>query len=53
MMSINVELRQWFTNFYDEKSSDGAVKSEIMPNQQLAKELHKPIIRKSETQKVH
>ena len=53
MMSINVELRQWFTNFYGEKSSGGAVKSEIMPNQQLAKELHKPIIRKFETQKVH
>ena len=35
--------------FFDRKSSDGAMKSEIMPNQQLAEELHKTIIRKSES----
>ena len=37
--------------FFDKKScgsnsSGGAVKSEIMSNQELAEELHKPIIRK-------
>ena len=31
---------------FDEKTSGGAVKREIMLNQQLAQELHKPIIRK-------
>ena len=29
-----------------DKNSEGAIKSEIMSNQQLAYELHKPIIRK-------
>ena len=38
---------------FDKKSSDfntsgGAVKNETMPNQQLAEELHKAIIRKFE-----
>ena len=37
-MDINVDLFQWFT-------SGGAVKSEIMPNQQVTVELHKPIIK--------
>ena len=31
-------------NFFDKKSKDSAIKS--MSNQQLANELHKPIIRK-------
>ena len=34
--------------FFDKK-----IKIEIMPNQHLAKELHKPIIRKFEQWKVH
>ena len=38
---------------FDEKTSGGAVKREIMLNQQLAQELHKPIIRKFEKRKVH
>ena len=38
---------------FDEKTSGGAVKREIMLNEQLAQELHKPIIRKFEKQKVH
>ena len=33
--------------------SGGAVRSEIMPSQQLAKELQKPIIRKFEKRKVY
>ena len=34
--------------FFDKKSSDSGVKSEIMSNQQLTEELHKPIIKKIE-----
>ena len=33
--------------------SGGAVKSEIVQNQKLAEELHKPIIRKFEKRKLH
>ena len=35
---------QWFTIFFDKKSAGSGAKS--MPNQQLANELHKQIIRK-------
>ena len=35
------------------KKVDGAVKSEIMSKQELAEELHKPIITKFEKRKVH
>ena len=38
---------------FDKKSSGSGVKSIIMPNQKLAEELHKPIIRKFEKQKVY
>ena len=37
----------------DKKSSGGAVKSGIIPNQQLAEELHKTIIRKFEKRKIY
>ena len=36
----------------DKNASSGAVKSGIMPNQELAGELHKPIIWKFEKRKV-
>ena len=55
-MDINGELIQWFISFSNNavKSSAGsAVKSEIMLNQQLAEELHKPIIRNFKKRKVH
>ena len=44
--------------FFDKQTSGantsgGAVKSEIMSNQELSEELHKPIIRKFEKRKVH
>ena len=39
--------------FFDKKTSGGAVKSKTMSNQQLHKELHKPIIKIFETRKVH
>ena len=38
--------------FFVKKNSGGAVKSEIMSNQELGKELYKAIIRKFEKQKV-
>ena len=34
--------------FFDKKAAGGAVKSETMQNKELAKELHKPIIRNYE-----
>ena len=43
-------------NFFDKKSantSDGAVKSEIWSKQELANELHKPIIKKFKKRKVY
>ena len=38
--------------FLDKKILGGAVKSEIMSNQQSAEELHKPVTRKSEKMKI-
>ena len=39
--------------FFGKKTSGRAIKNEIKPNEQLAKELHKPIIRKFEKRKVY
>ena len=39
--------------FFDKNTSGGVIKSEIMSNKELAKELHKLIIRKFEKQKVY
>ena len=38
---------------FDKKTSVGAVKNENISNQELAEQLHKPIIRKFEKQKVY
>ena len=46
-------LASMFYNFFDKKASDGAIRNEIMPNKESAKELHKPIIRKLEKRKVY
>ena len=45
------DLTPWFMDFFDKKTSGantsgGAVKSEIMVNQQLAEKLYKKIFRK-------
>ena len=45
-------------NFFDKKSSganisSGTTESKIMPNQQLAEESHKAIIKKMEKRKIH
>ena len=39
--------------FLEKKSHAGAVKNWIIPSQELAEELHKPVIRKSEKRKVY
>ena len=39
--------------FFDEKASGSGIKTENMSDQQLAEELHKPIIRKFKKRKVH
>ena len=38
-------------NFFDEKSTGSGMKNQITQNQQLAEELHKPIIRKFQKEK--
>ena len=39
--------------FLDKKTSDGTVKNEIISNKELAEELHKTIIRKSNKRNIH
>ena len=42
------------SKFFDKKSATGdGIKNEIMLKQELAEELHKPIIKKTEKRKVH
>ena len=53
MMDINTDMLQWLINFSIKKPSGGAVKIDIIPNQQLAEELQKPIIRKFEQWKLY
>ena len=45
------DLASMVYKFFDKKSSDSGIKS--MSNQQLANELHKPIIRKFQKRKVY
>ena len=40
-------------NFIDKKYTGGTINTEIISNEQLAEELHKPIIKKCEKQKVY
>ena len=40
------ELASMVYNLFDKKWSGGAIKSEIILNQQLAEEVHQPIVRK-------
>ena len=58
MKYIKADLLQWFITFLIKtssgtKTSGCAVKSEIMLNEELAKEFHKPIIREIEKRKVY
>ena len=47
------ELTSLIYNFFDKKSSDSCVKSELMPKQGLSEKLYKLIIRKSQNRKVY
>ena len=49
-MNIKRVLFIWFITFFDETTSGGAIKKEIMSNKELAEEIHKPNITK---QKIH
>ena len=51
MMVIIEVQHQWFTSFFDKKSSGSGVSNE--PNYQLAEELHKPIIKKFKERQVY
>ena len=46
-------LASMVCKFYDKKYSGNGIKNEIISNKELAKELHKPIIRKFNKRKVH
>ena len=46
-------LASMLYNFFGKKTSGRAIKNEIKQNEQLAKELHKPIIRKFKKRKVY
>ena len=52
-MDINVDLLQWFINFFEKTTSGSIIKNENMSDQQLAEELCKPIIRNFRKRKVH
>ena len=52
-MDIKSVFASMIYNFFYEKTSGSAVKSEIMSNQELAKELQRPIITKFEKRKVY
>ena len=53
MIDIKEVLLLWFINFFDKKNPGSGLKSAIKQNQQLAEELHKPIIRKSKKHKIY
>ena len=47
IMDIKKEdLSSMIYNFFDKRSKDSSVNNEIKQNEQLAEDLHKPIIRK-------
>ena len=52
-MDINVDLLQWFTNFLIKKTSGSGIKNEHISSNELAEELHKPVIRKFQKLKVY
>ena len=47
------DLASMVYRFFDNKTSSGAIKNKIMSKKELAEELHKPIIKKTETRKVY
>ena len=53
MMDINPDFLQWFIHFLIKKTSGSGIKNDNMSDQQLAEELHKPVIRNFKKRKVH
>ena len=54
IMDIKKEdLSSMIYNFFDKRSQDSNVNNEIKQNEQLAEDLHKPIIRKFKKRRVH
>ena len=47
------DLASILNKFFDQKTFGSAIKIENMSDQQLAEELHKPIIRKFKKRKLH
>ena len=43
MVDMNLDFLQWVISFFDKKTSSGTVKNEIISNNQLSEELHKPV----------
>ena len=52
-MGISVDSQALSTNFSIRKTKGGGIKNEIKQNEQLAEEVHKPIIRKFKKRKVY
>ena len=52
MMDVKEVLLWWFTTFLIKQTSGSGIKNEKMSDQQLAEELHKPIILKFKKRKV-
>ena len=53
-MDVNADLLQWvIMGGAVTRANKSVIQNEIIPNQELAEELHKQIIRKFEKQKVH
>ena len=53
MTDIKEGLLLWFTNVLIKKTSGSGVNNEFKQNRQSAKELHKPIIKKSKKRTVY
>ena len=47
MIDVNVDLLQWFINFFDKKPSSSSIKNENISDKKLVEELHKPIGKKT------
>ena len=52
-MDIKEILFQWLINFLIKRVLAAALKNESMSDQELAEDLHKPVIRKFKKEKVH
>ena len=53
LTDIKEGLLLWFTNVLIKKTSGSGVNNEFKQNRQFAKELHKPIIKKSKKRTVY